>query len=209
MPYEFDFLIDNDVLFSCRLRCNKCRGTTAAGRRCSRRVCIGTPLCFSHLAQRYNVRIQPSTIAGAGKGLFASNSALPDNAIVFRRGDVILEYKGELIEVRELERRYDEDDEEHVAPYGYQTESNRVIDSACSRGVASLINHSNRARTINCEFDYDGDDRKLYIVATKNIKNGAELFVDYGPAYDEMDSDRVRHRTRSRGRVQRRYYKNR
>lgn len=210
MPYEFDFLVDGDVFFSCRLRCGQCRGRTAAGRRCSRRVCIGTPLCYSHLQQTYKVRILPSTVPAAGKGLFVEDATVAPNAIVFRRDDVILEYKGELIDVAALERRYDEEDEEHVAPYGYQTENNRVIDSACTRGAASLINHSNRARSINCVFDYDAATKKLYIVATKNIRNGAELFVDYGPGYDEMDSDRVKHRTRAKSRVRgRRYYKNR
>lgn len=37
-----------------------------------------------------------------------------------------------------------------------------------------------------------------WLTATSSLAVGAELFVDYGPAYDEMDSDRVRHRTRSR-----------
>lgn len=207
MPYEFQFLVDDEVWFSCELKCVRCKGRTASGQRCSRITCIGTPLCWSHMLKEYQLKIMPSTVPAAGKGLFAWHPTSDANIILFRQGDVLLEYEGEMISRAELDRRYDEEDEEHVAPYAYGA-GNFVVDAACERGAGSLINHSDQARNINCKFVYDPRTAILSVVATKNIRNGHELFMNYGEGYNELNSERVSHRTRSRKARRRRYYAN-
>lgn len=207
MPYEFQFMVDDELWFSCELKCVRCKGRTAAGHRCSRTTCIGTPLCWSHMLKEYQLKIMPSTVAAAGKGLFAWHPTSDANLVLFRRDDVILEYEGEVISRAELDRRYDEEEEEHVAPYAYSA-GDFVVDAACRRGAGSLINHSDRPRSINCKFVYDHHTGILSVVATKNIRNGQELFIDYGEGYDELNSDRVSHRTRPTKSRRRRYYAN-
>jgi hypothetical protein len=62
-----------------------------------------------------HLRIKPSTIHNAGKGLFAEDSTQAPNAIIFRRDDDIIEYIGESIDRAELNRRY-----HHTASYALQ-----------------------------------------------------------------------------------------
>jgi hypothetical protein len=185
MPYEFKFYAGNRVLFSCDLKCQRCEGTTNAGRRCTRTTCIGTPLCWTHLLSENHLKVQRSTIAGAGKGLFAVHprSSNP-NTILFKRGEVIVEYDGELISVGELNRRYDEPNADHVAPYAYHQVGQLVLDAACKRSIGSLINHNVSRTRKNAMFDYDARRKKVYVVATKGIHNGDEIFLDYGEEYE-------------------------
>lgn len=214
MPYRFAFRYlrasDNQPHeFTCLLTCDRCTGTSKSGARCSRRVCIGLPLCWQHLLSEKHVRVRASTIPAAGKGLFAmltgpqlkrTGRAAP---VVFRKGDRILTYTGELIGHRELTRRYDDRSVhppvEYTAPYTFELE--RVapaafVDSACQRGAASLVNHTNRARDANATFRAVGRGRqaRIDLVALKAIRHGDEIFAHYGPAY--LFDDGAQHATR-------------
>ena len=66
----FQFLIDDEVNFSCRLKSLPCEATNAKGHRCGKRSVIGTPLCWIHLLYQKHLRIKP---AKYGQGLFASD----------------------------------------------------------------------------------------------------------------------------------------
>jgi hypothetical protein len=63
-----------------------------------------------------HLRIKPSTIHNAGKGLFAEDSTQAPNAIIFRRDDDIIEYIGATIDRAELNRRH----HHHTAPHALQ-----------------------------------------------------------------------------------------
>ncbi|KAI9183756.1 uncharacterized protein BJ171DRAFT_608374 [Polychytrium aggregatum] len=110
------FTYKSDEPWECRLQCTQCTGTRRDGGRCTRRTCIGLRYCYAHLALERHLEIRNSGIAEAGKGLYAFDRNAEDDAIVFRNGDVIIEYDGEEISKDELEERYGR----NTAPYGIQ-----------------------------------------------------------------------------------------
>jgi hypothetical protein len=85
--------------------------------------------------------------------------------------------QGEIINQQQLFHKYGQ----YTAPYGIQINANTYEDGARHRGVGSLINHKPVAQS-NVRFSI-GRDKKAYIVATKNIRNKAELYVSYGRGY--------------------------
>ena len=105
MGYKFLFYISNNLFFEADVQCMQCEGTSKNGNQCRRRVCIGTPFCWQHLASEKKLKIKQSNIANAGKGLFAWNPKNP-NEVIFKRarttrfqntpGQKIVEYAGEL-----------------------------------------------------------------------------------------------------------------
>lgn len=172
MPYQFQYY---PTEFQCNLKKERCVGHTKTGNRCKRNVCIGLDYCFSHLQIDKHLKIKASTIPNAGKGLFALNKQLPENAIVFRKGNLIIDYNGDNINSNQLHNRYGDD----TAPYAVQVNNNQFIDASCRRCIGSLANTN---RNTNARLSlYRG---KVNIKATKNIKNGDEIFVDYGPIYE-------------------------
>ena len=123
------------------------------------------------------LEIADSTIQNAGKGLFARKPSATANAIVFKPNEFIAYYDGQVINHQELLERYGQ----WTAPYGIKLHHNQYEDAALSRGVGSLINHS--PRRANVRFSISANN-KIKIIATKNIKNNAELFVNYGNEYN-------------------------
>ena len=154
----------------------QCRAANKDGSRCKRRVVIGLPLCFQHTSSVYHLKIKTSTISNAGLGLFAYDTTKADGAVIFKDGDKICPYFGEVIDNEELEHRYGE----YTAPYGIQIKRNLYEDTAAQRGIGSLINHKIRSRS-NCKFSVYRDN--ISIKATKNIRNNQELFINYGAEY--------------------------
>ena len=61
----------HDTDFVCKLECCRCEGETKTGGRCRRRTKKQLPYCYEHARTMLHVDIRPSTIPGAGKGLFA------------------------------------------------------------------------------------------------------------------------------------------
>lgn len=117
--------------------------------------------------------ISQSNIPGAGKGLFTSEA--------IKKGERIVEYKGRI-------RTWKEVSEGDVFNgYIFYINRNHVIDAKTY--VQSLARYANDARgltrikgvTNNAE--YQKDDKKVYIHATRNIPAGSEIFVGYGKDY--------------------------
>lgn len=179
MPYRFEFR-DGDHRFSCALQCGQCVANTASGARCRSRVCIGLDRCWRHLYRDGNLRIAPSTIPGAGKGVFVLDRTLGPNAIVYRKGETIMVYKGETITLAQLDQRYPGD---VYAPYGMSA-GDRFEDAACARGVGGLVNHSNRPNARATFYDHIGNEGQIQIRALRHLRNGEEIFIKYGAGYD-------------------------
>lgn len=126
-----------------------------------------------------NLRIKPSTIPGAGRGLFAASKTRGPGEVVFARGDRIIEYGGEHIIVAELNNRYPGT---LTAPYGLQ-EGAHVEDGACNRGPGTLANHAPQ-REANARYSFArGNPQRMVLVATKPIRNGTEIRCNYGRGY--------------------------
>ena len=84
----FKFFIDDQVHFSCRLKSIQCEARNADGHQCKKWSVVGTPLCWIHLLHQKHLRIKPSRY---GQGLFASDPKKGEHAVVFRKGQTIME----------------------------------------------------------------------------------------------------------------------
>jgi hypothetical protein len=186
MPYYFSFYDDdNERRFYAKMKTRQCTGHNKNGQRCKRKCTIGFELCSTHLESEMNLKVKDSNIAG--KGLFAFNRKENENEILIHKGDKITSYNGEFIDRDVLLQRYDV----HTAPYGIQYDRDTYIDSALLRGIGSLINHTQMKNT-NVRFSVDRRNRAINLVATRNIRNGDELLVNYGPQYEFDDNYKVR-----------------
>ena len=101
-----------------------------------------------------------------GRGVFATRD--------IRKGEELVEYKGEHIDDAEADRRYPFEDNERHHTFLFQLDDGSIIDAGVHGNAAKYINHSCDP---NCEaVEYDG---RIFIEALKNIKKGEELVYDY------------------------------
>lgn len=150
------------------------------------------PFCEQCCAEYYHVEVRTSQIQGGGLGLFAYDPRYDrknKEKIVFRKGDLIAPYCGEIVLDDDVEHRYlAKDGHTIVCPYMVRMEDGRLIDGALIRGPAVYGNDANGSQStknlyknnaILCEADEFG------AYATKSIHQGEEVFVSYGKTYWE------------------------
>lgn len=89
---------------------------------------------------------------------------------VFKRGQRVIEYTGELIDDAEADRRSNR--------YLFEVRKNVNIDGSTRRNLARYVNHSCKP---NCTDRIVGD--KVFYEAKRRIEPGEELTVDYGQDY--------------------------
>jgi SET domain-containing protein len=124
-------------------------------------------------------RIQVRRSGVHGKGVF---SVAP-----LRKGEVVIEYKGEVISWKEALRRHPHDPADPNHTFYFHVDDTRVIDAKFGGNAARWINH---ACTPNCEADEI--DGRIFIKALRAIKPGTELFYDYGLIIDERYSPKLK-----------------
>jgi hypothetical protein len=188
-----------NVLFKTRLIGGRCQGHRLNGARCKRRCVLCWQYCVDHLITEKHLQIKPSTIAGAGKGLFARNPDLPDNAIVFKTGDKIMEYSGEEIPLAEVQQRYHSEHtgRNYTAPYAFRVDSMRAIDAAGKRGAASFANSSRgTGGRPNARFSVSNNTHNVSVKASRNITNNSEIFIAYGNSYRLPHEEGVTYQTK-------------
>jgi len=117
-------------------------------------------------------RIQVRKSGVHGKGVF-STAAL-------KKGEVLIEYKGEVITWKEALRRHPHDPKDPDHTFYFHIDDKHVIDAKFGGNAARWINH---ACTPNCEADEV--DGRIFIKALRTIKPDIELFYDYGLIIDE------------------------
>lgn len=182
MPPRFRFSADDgSVAFQCPLQCARCEGRTRQDTQCTRSTCVGTGLCWQHLLSTRNLRIKDSAY---GKGLFATLDRRTDDEacqrIVFRKGDRITDYGGEALLMTDLTLRY----AGYTAPYGLSTTAGRAEDGACARGIGTLVNHGvSRAANARFSIASASNNHIARVVATKIIRHGREIVINYGDSY--------------------------
>jgi hypothetical protein len=187
MPYYFKFYENNDdpePSFTCAVRSQRCEGLNKNGSRCARKCVIGTPYCWTHLLAKFHLRILPSTMPEAGKGLFVLDKKQPTGTVLIKKDQTVCPYGGDLIDKATLDERYGD----KTAPYAVQLSKNRFRDGGCARGVGSLLNHD--SRRANVAFSVNQNAKTVSIKATRNLKNGEELFVNYGREYQMRDGSK-------------------
>lgn len=87
------------------------------------------------------------------------------------RGSCIIEYIG---------RPLNDEEQEKDGKYFFWTSSKTMIDGNIPANKARFINHSCAP---NCEVELK--DRRIYVFALRNIKEGEELNYDYDTEYFE------------------------
>lgn len=123
--------------------------------------------------------LKKSKIPKAGKGLFTDQT--------FKRGDIVIEYEGEIITWAECERRAAKGFE----GYAFYITKTRCIDAYFT--PEALGRYANDAKGItrveglrnNAEYEIKtrNGEKRVFIVATRTIRSGDEILVDYGDDY--------------------------
>ncbi len=179
MYYHFQADNDEDIDFNEKLSSKQCEAVKSNGQQCRNKTVIGQIFCWIHRKHILNLQIKNSSLRNAGKGLFAYGRK---NEIIFKPGQRICMYDGEIIDDEELADRYGE----YTAPYAVQlhTRNGQEIyeDAGIERGLGSLANHSKNQSKLNARIGVSRQNR-AQLIAIKNIKAGKEIFVDYGDDY--------------------------
>lgn len=196
MPREFVFYPDPQ--FKCDLIKVRCTAQCNTGHQCKRDVVIGLDKCWTHLLKYNNLKIKKTSLRNQSfKGLFAWDKTKGPYATIFKKDDLIVPYNGEIIDERELGRRYGDGDE-NTAPYVVENDKTKTYeDAACKRTAASTSNQASGGFRNNAKLDFnpaDDEDDNIYLIATKNIQNKKEIFCDYGRVYQLNAA--ITHRTR-------------
>ncbi len=228
MPYLFEYSNSTrEQPFYCSVECNQCqhvykdKNGNVRGQ-CEAKVCIGLPYCWRHLRRDMKLYVGVSNIPDAGKGVFAyppvrraddddenifgdesdESDSEAERVVIFPRGTLISLYDGELITKEEVDRRYSES-EEAVAPYVYKI-GKMYIDAACRRGIGGMLNfipykrgeanpNNVKARVIN-----KNNKQTAGLYALRDIYNGEELYLDYGPDYSMKLNEQIKERHKTR-----------
>jgi SET domain-containing protein len=137
------------------------------------------PSAASAGTRRPRIIVKTSRIHG--RGVYAGRP--------LKKGERIIEYKGERITWREADRRPPShpDDPNHTFFFAL-SDGRHVIDASVGGNAARWINHSCAP---NCE-TAETDDGRVFIEALRDIRPGEELFYDYGLIIDERLTPRLR-----------------
>lgn len=113
--------------------------------------------------------MKKSSIPQAGLGLYAERT--------FEVDDRIVEYTGEKLTTDQYERRYKSD---QLGSYGLALSEKYVIDARrTDAGVARYAcDYHGSGKKPNAEYVNFGG--RVWIVATRRIKQGEEILTDYG-----------------------------
>lgn len=110
---------------------------------------------------RPQVKVKRSS---AGLGLFTQEA--------IKKGHVVIEYTGERIGQDEANKR--------GGRYLFDVTDTLVIDGKGRENKARYINHACKP---NCEAEHDEEDDRIFIRASKNIKENDEVTYHYGKEY--------------------------
>jgi SET domain-containing protein len=117
-------------------------------------------------------RLQVRRSGVHGRGVFACRA--------LRAGEIIIEYRGEVISWEEALRRHPHDPSDPNHTFYFHLDDAHVIDGGVRGNAARWINH---ACAPNCETEDDGG--RIFIKALRDIAPGEELFFDYRLVIEE------------------------
>ena len=114
----------------------------------------------------------PSTVKGAGHGLFSLTARA--------KGDHLVDYFGESLSAEKVEFRYPRKD---VGIYCLQVSHSLFLDAALFRGVGASANASRKGIKPNARFVANPRTGSARLETSRPIQAGGEIFVSYGPEY--------------------------
>ena len=144
----------------------RCKGWTKNGIRCKKFTTFYPGKCGTHTE---DFKLKKSGIARAGKGLFVKRD--------FATNEKLGDYKGQRMSVAAFAAQRPE------SAYGYRFKD-KIIDAKKTQStITRNINDARDDAKTNSEFVDRIRQNKVEVLATKPIKSGSEVFVDYGPNY--------------------------
>jgi hypothetical protein len=124
-------------------------------------------------------RIQVRKSGIHGKGVYAVRP--------IRTGDIVIEYKGEIITWKKALSRHPHDKSQPNHTFYFHLDERHVIDAKYHGNSARWINHSCEP---NLEADQNGN--RIFLKALRNIKAGEELAYDYGLVIDARKTAKLK-----------------
>lgn len=130
--------------------------------------------------------VKTSKLPNAGKGLFTDKPIKKDSKII--------EYKGEIIDWKEYEKRVLEDKDGYL----FYINKKRCIDAfSTPKHKARYANDAEGIGRVkglknNAEYEIIGD--QCFIVAERDIKAGEEIFVSYSKEYWDCIRYNIKHK---------------
>jgi hypothetical protein len=175
----YTYTVAGRTPFTCKLTCSQCNAETAQGTQCKRTVCVGIPVCAQHATKFFQIAIGRTKLADEQNkrlhfaGLFACSSD-GKRRVVFKEGDYIVPYLGEVVTKAQVDARYDygrgHGRVKAVAPYVMEQNTgpaqSTLFDAACYRSYGAFVNSASNEDayakhlvngdkvTPNCVFEY-------------------------------------------------------
>jgi len=129
--------------------------------------------------------VKSSQLPGAGKGLY-TNKAIKKDA-------KIIEYKGEIIDWKEYEKRVKEDKDGYL----FYINKSRCIDAySTPKFKARYANDAmglSRVKGLKNNASYQVFGDRCFIVAERDIEAGEEIFVNYTKDYWDCIRYNIKH----------------
>ena len=124
-------------------------------------------------------RLQVKRSGVHGKGVYAQ--------VALQAGEIIIEYKGEVITWDEALRRHPHDPSDPNHTFYFHVDEAHVIDGGVRGNSARWINHA-------CAPDGEAEDDggRIFIKALRDIAPGGELFFDYRLVIDERYTPKLK-----------------
>lgn len=166
-----------------RKPCPQCVAQKRTGGQCKIHTCKYHKKCYVHSVHQDGLKIDKSTIRGAGQGLYT----LKDRD----KGEMITQYLGKKKTRAQIEQKYPGDTQ---APYVVKAKgTDKFIDaSQPPAGMARYANHGN-VRNQNAKLATTRQ-KKVVIKATKKIRvphgRKKEILVDYGKEFWKRNPSR-------------------
>lgn len=154
--------------------CTQCKSRLTSGKRCKRTTCLYSDYCWQHGRKTQGLAIKSSTIAGAGKGLFAARD-LPKGFLI--------PYEGILMSKKEVDRKYPGD---VTAQYVVCASKKTCYDASSTQaGYGRWANHASKGPNAQWfkKRDTSSGILKIYIKLKRDVPKGTEILVDYGDDY--------------------------
>lgn len=130
--------------------------------------------------------VKTSKLPNAGKGLFTDKPIKKDSKII--------EYKGEIIDWKEYEKRVLEDKDGYL----FFINKKRCIDAfSTPQHKARYANDAagiGRVKGLKNNANYEIFGNKCYIVAERDIEAGEEIFVSYSKEYWDCIRYNIKHK---------------
>lgn len=131
------------------------------------------------------LKVKRSQLPNAGKGLFTTTA--------IKKKDKIVEYKGEIINWKEYEKRVKEDKDGYL----FFVNRNHCIDAYNTpEHVARYANDAaglGRVKGLKNNASYEIFGKQCFIVAERDIAAGEEIFVNYTKEYWDCIRYNIKH----------------